>query len=85
MSWLRFSENCASSLSLTSASAPRPNCATLPEMVRSVCTVQVVDVGETEVSSAVITAEALPFPVVSRPSPFSDALCATSSRETKLA
>jgi hypothetical protein len=85
MSWFKFSENCASNLSLTSASAPRPNCATFPEIERSVCTVHLVEVGVTEVSSAVMIADALPLPVVSRPSPFKDALCATSSRDTKLA
>ena len=39
------------------------------------CTVHLVEVGVTEVSSAVMIADALPLPVVSRPSPFRDALC----------
>lgn len=77
---LRLSTNWASSLSLTSASAPRPNWATFPEIVRSVCTLQRVDVADSADSDAVMIAEALPLPPVSRPSPFNAAVYVASLR-----
>ena len=57
-----------SSFVLTSAMTPRPNCATLPVMLRSVVTVHLVMDGDcTEASCAVMLASALPLPPVSRP------------------
>ena len=78
------STNWFSSFVLTSAMMPRPNCATLPVTVRSVCTVTFVpDASGT--SDAVISAEALPCPFVSRPSAFSTALWLVSSFSTNVA
>ena len=76
----RLTTNCFSNLSLTSASAPRPNCAILPVIVRSVFTVQRVVLVSTTSNCAVIIADALPLPVESRPSPFKTARCAESLR-----
>ena len=76
----RLTTNCFSNLSLTSAKAPRPNCAILPVIVRSVFTVQRVVLASTTSNCAVIIADAFPLPVESRPSPFKTARCAESLR-----
>ena len=57
-----------------SAIAPRPNCATLPVIERSVVTLTAVEFASTAFISAVIRADAFPLPPVSRPSPFNTAL-----------
>ena len=73
--WSRgWSTNWPSSFVLTSARAPRPNWATLPVMVRSVVTVTFVSVSPCGSSWAVMSAEALPLPAVSRPSALRTAL-----------
>ena len=64
---------------------PRPNCATLPVMCRSVVTMTLVLVGERLSASAWISAAALPRPPVSRPCALSTARWASSSRSMKLA
>ena len=74
-----WSTNWLRSFSLTSANAPRPNCATLPVMVRSVVTVTFVVSASTGSSWAVISADALPLPPVSRPSALSTARCFSAS------
>ena len=63
----RLSTNWSSSLALTSAITPRPNWATLPVTVRSVIDADVGDVAAARSAAAVMTAEALPGPRVSRP------------------
>ena len=54
---------------------PRPNWATLPVMCRSVVTTTLVLVGDRLSAWAVISAEALPRPPVSRPTPLITARC----------
>ena len=81
----RLSANWPMSLALTSAITPRPNWATLPLMVRLVSTVTLVVSSSTAVSCAVITAEALPAPRVSRPLASSTARWLESSRSMKVA
>src|SRR5687767_1331532 len=78
------STNCPSSLALTSASTPRPNCATLPVTARSVTTATRVP-SPSGCSDAVMVALALPWPRVSRPSARSTARWAASSRSTNVA
>src|SRR3954468_19985556 len=76
--------NSPSSLALTSASTPRPIWATSPVMVRSVSTVTLVP-APAGTSVAVIVADALPCPRVSRPSALSTAVWLDASRDTNVA
>jgi hypothetical protein len=82
---LRLLANWAISFELTSPMIPRPNWATLPVMCRSVLTTTFVLVGDRLSAWAVISAEALPRPPVSRPTPLMTARYAASSRSRKLA
>src|SRR6185369_13555686 len=80
----RFVTNWLSNFVLTSAMAPRPNCASGPEMVRSVVTVTCVD-SPWPTSCAVTMALARPRPVFSLPFTSRTALCAASSFSTNRA
>ena len=81
---LRLSANWPSSLLDTSAITPRPNCATLPVMLRSVSMFTVVP-SPSGASVAVTVADALPWPRVSRPSAWSTTLRFASSASLDLA
>ena len=82
---LRLPANWAISFFETSPMIPRPNWATLPVMWRSVVTMTRVLVGDRLSAWAAISAEALPRPPVSRPSAFSIAVWAASSRSMNVA
>jgi hypothetical protein len=84
-SFSKQSTNWFRSLPDTSTSTPRPNCATFPVMVRSVTTLTAVAPSPSATNVAVINAEALPWPRVSRPSAFSTATWAESSFDWNVA
>ena len=83
-SFWRLSANWPSNLLDTSAMTPRPNCATLPVMLRSVSMLTVVLV-PSGTRVAVTVADALPCPRVSRPLAEMTARCADSSTSVKRA
>ncbi len=78
----RHAANWSTSLPLTSASTPRPNCAGLPVTFRSVSTSTSV-LSPLSMRRQVISALAVPVPRVSLPLPSMTATCVASSLDTK--